>query len=149
MSVSVPHSLCTLTSTAPQISLSYTSGDERDRDEASYDEDVAGEEEELVEDDEDASMAASELSNSSSAFTPSSNSWRSHCGPAAPRTCQARKLPPLTDLALSSFLESRDEDHSDFIKSHLILRLFTCTSASANSRVQLREKRYFRVSTTD
>ena len=83
----------------------------------------------MVEDDEDASMAASELSNSSSAFTPSSNSWRSHCGPAAPRTCQARKLPPLTDLALSSFLESRDEDHSDFIKSHLILRLFTCTSA--------------------
>ena len=46
--------------------------------------------------------------SSSSAFTPSSNSWRSACGPAAPRTCQAKKLPPLTDLALSSFLESRN-----------------------------------------
>ena len=35
-----------------------------------------------------------------------SNSWRSACGPAAPRTCIGRQMPPLTDLALSSFLES-------------------------------------------
>ena len=118
MSVSVP----SLTATAPQNSLSYTSGDERDGDEVVYDEDAVGEEEEMVEDDEDASMAASELSNSSSsAFTPSSNSWRSHCGPAAPRTCQARKLPPLTDLALSSFLESRDQSHSDLIHRRSIV----------------------------
>ena len=117
MPVSVPHSLSlspSVTATAPQNSLSYTSGDERDGDkEAVYDEDAVGEDE-----DEDASMAASELSNSSSsAFTPSSNSWRSHCGPAAPRTCQARRLPPLTDLALSSFLESRDECHIRFFTS--------------------------------
>ena len=82
--------------------------EERDGDDQFYD----GEEDEDVdyveiEEEEEEEESAASMS-SSSAFTPSSNSWRSTCGPAAPRTCQAKRLPPLTDLALSSFLESRN-----------------------------------------
>ena len=97
--LSLPHNHRT------QNSLSYTSEErDGDDDQVGGDDDQFGgddDEEEYVEDEEESSMS------SSSAFTPTSNSWQSTCGPAALRTCQAKKLPPLTDLALSSFLESR------------------------------------------
>ena len=67
----------------------------------------------LMEEEEEEESAAS--MSSSSAFTPGSNSWQSACGPTAPRTCPAKKLPPpLTDIALSSFLESRNGLRADF-----------------------------------
>lgn len=99
--LSLPHNHRT------QNSLSYTSEErDGDDDQVGGDDDQFGgddDEEEYVEDEEESAASMS----SSSAFTPTSNSWQSTCGPAALRTCQAKKLPPLTDLALSSFLESR------------------------------------------